>query len=108
VLLIIFMVLKQAMVNEVTARVPPRSQDPAPSATRQIVLAVKAGGALTLDDRPVTPQSLPAEIAARLRGDRDGAVFFQIDDAVPYADAVRVMDLVKGAGARVLAVVTRD
>jgi biopolymer transport protein ExbD len=108
VLLIIFMVLKQTTLNKVTASVPSKSDDPAPQTTRQIVLTVRAGGQLSLDDHPVAPASLAHQVSERLRLDGPKAVFFQIDDAVPYGEAMKVMDAVKGVGARVLAIVTKD
>jgi biopolymer transport protein ExbD len=35
-------------------------------------------------------------------------VFFKIDDDANYGRAVRIMDICKGAGAKTLAIVTKD
>jgi len=35
-------------------------------------------------------------------------VFFKIDDEAPYGEVVHFMDLVKGAGATTLGIVTKD
>jgi biopolymer transport protein ExbD len=107
VLLIIFMVLQQASRLQMTANVPDKS-GPTQEAAHQIVLRVRAGPKLALDDEPVEPQALVAAVAAKLRRDQHKAVFFQVEDAVPYGDVVRLMDVVKGAGALVLAVITQD
>jgi biopolymer transport protein ExbD len=106
VLLIIFMVLQQATLNQLTATVPDRSDDPAADPQPQIVLTVKPGGKVALDDEPLELSALRPRVADRLRRDRQGAVFFQVEDAVSYGEVVRVMDVVKGAGARVLGIVT--
>jgi biopolymer transport protein ExbD len=106
VLLIIFMVLQQASLNQITATVPDRGDDALPDGQRQIVLTVGVGGKLALDDEPVAAAALLPRVAERLRGDRHRAVFFQVEDAVSYGEVVHLMDAVRGAGARVLGIVT--
>jgi biopolymer transport protein ExbD len=106
VLLIIFMVLQQATLNQVTATVPDRSDDPPANSDPQIVLTVKAGGRVALDDEPLEAAAVVPRVTERLRRDRHRAVFFQVEDAVSYGEVVQLMDAVKGAGARVLGIVT--
>jgi biopolymer transport protein ExbD len=109
VLLIIFMVLKQTTLNKLTANVPRKDTAQEPQQPQsQIVLTVKPGGELVLGDRRLAPDALGREVADQLSRDVHKAVFFQIEDGVPYGEAIRVMDVVKGAGARVLAIITKE
>jgi len=42
-----------------------------------------------------------------LRFDKRKLVFFDVDDDCAYGDVIKLMDTVRGAGARVLGVVTK-
>jgi biopolymer transport protein ExbD len=108
VLLIIFMVLLPATLKQLTATVPPKSEGTPPPGPEQTVLKIGAQGELLLNSEPVTPESLPGRVRQRLARDGQGAVLFDVDDDARYGQVIRFMDLVKGAGARTLAIVTKD
>lgn len=109
VLLIIFMVLIPSSLKQLTAAVPQKTEptrqhDPEPS----LVVAIAADGELALNGARVQAGNLAEKLRARLEGKREKVVFFEIDDAIHYGVAVRLMDLAAGAGAKALGVVTRD
>jgi biopolymer transport protein TolR len=110
VLLIIFMVLVPATVKQLTATIPRKEQqqDPDPQTPPQIVLKVGPEGQLTLGETPVPPADLRAIIGKRLESASQKVVFFDVDDDARYGAVVRYMDIVRGAGARTLGIVTRD
>lgn len=110
VLLIIFMVLTPVMLKELSAVVPRQAVDesPAPPGSPPIVVRLNGAGSLSLGGEVVPLESLRARVAERLSHDRQKVVFFDVDDSANYGRAVRIMDICKGAGARTLAIVTRE
>jgi biopolymer transport protein ExbD len=111
VLLIIFMVLTPTMLKHMTANVPRKADvntPPPPPGTEPIVVEMTAKGELTLSTEPVAFEALADKVADKLKHDRTKVVFFKIEDDAMYGDVIRAMDLVRGAGARTLAIVTKD
>ncbi len=111
VLLIIFMVLTPSMLKELTANVPRKADQntpPPPPTETPIVVEYGADRTLQLNTEPVAPESLAEKVAERLKGDRNKVVFFKIDDEAPYGDTVKFMDIVKGAGAKTLGIITTE
>jgi biopolymer transport protein TolR len=108
VLLIIFMVLIPASLEQLTAAVPRKVESAAqPDSSPQLVLKIGAQGELALNDVPVAPGELEEKVRGRLLATSRKVVFFDVADGARYGSVVRVMDLVKGAGGG-LAIVTRD
>src|SRR2546421_4779438 len=111
VLLIILMVLTPSMLKELTANVPKKDESPTPpppDPNPPMVLEISAKSELALNTEPVAPEALADKITERLKHDRQKVVFFKVDDAALYGDVVKFMDIVKGAGARTLAIITKD
>ena len=110
VLLIIFMVLVPATVKQLTATIPRKDEasTPATNTAPQIVLKVGPQGQLTLGQDGVEPANLREVIQKRLESASEKVVFFDVDDDARYGAVVRYMDVVRGAGARTLGIVTRD
>jgi biopolymer transport protein TolR len=110
VLLIIFMVLVPATVKQLTATIPRKDEAPTPDTNTppQIVLKVGPEGQLTLGTDKVEPVDLRDVIRKRLESASQKVVFFDVDDDARYGAVVRYMDVVRGAGARTLGIVTRD
>jgi biopolymer transport protein TolR len=109
VLLIIFMVLTPATLKHLSATVPRKADEsaPQPPGDAPLVVEYTAKRELTVSGEPVAPEALGARLAERLRYDRQKVVFFKAEDDALYGEVVRLMDVARGAGARVLAVVTR-
>jgi biopolymer transport protein ExbD len=110
VLLIIFMVLVPSMLKELTANIPRKDESntpPDPSAS-PVVVEYTAKGELTLNGEPLAPEALADKIAEKIKYKSQKVVFFKIEDEAPYGDAIRFMDIVRGAGATTLGIVTKD
>jgi biopolymer transport protein TolR len=108
VLLIIFMVLVPSTLKQLQASVPRKVESTAQDQNTQLVVKIGARGELALNEQPVTREALPTELRRRLTADGQKPVFFEVADGVAYGEVVTIMDLVKGAGWRRLAIVTRD
>ena len=108
VLLIIFMVLTPSTLKHLDATVPKKADETAapPPTEAPILVEYTAKRELTVNGEPVQPDALPAALAARLRDDRQKVVFFKAEDQAAYGEVVRLMDVARGSGAKVLAVVT--
>ena len=110
VLLIIFMVLVPSMLKELSANVPKKDESntpPDPNAV-PIVVEYTAAGELSVNTEPVSRDGLADKVGERLKFKNQKVVFFKIEDEAPYGDAIRFMDIVKGAGATTLGIVTKD
>jgi biopolymer transport protein ExbD len=111
VLLIIFMVLTPTMLKELTANVPKKQEDntpPPPDPNPPMVLEITAKSELLLNTEPLSPETLADKVTERLKHDRLKVVFFKVDDEAMYGDVVKFMDIVKGAGAKTLAIITKN
>ncbi len=111
VLLIIFMVLTPSMLKHMTANVPRKADintPPPPPGNEPIVIEYRASRELTINSDPVSPEALQDKITEKLKHDRQKVVFFKIEDDALYGEVVRFMDIVRGAGAKTLGIVTKD
>ncbi len=70
----------------------------AAASTEPLVLRVKSAEELTLDDRPVTTQSLAEALKAARAQQPDRPVAMQADRAAPFGVVVQVLDALKQAG----------
>ena len=109
VLLIIFMVMTPLMLKELGVNVPKKENVEVQNVTQadQLVIEFRANTIL-LNKEPVSESQLADKIHTALAQRRDKVVFFNIDDEAPYGDAVHVMDIVRGAGAKTLGIMTRN
>jgi biopolymer transport protein ExbD len=110
VLLIIFMVMTPVMLKEIAAAVPRKATEEtaAPPGSPPIVVRLDAAGGLFVSGDPIAAEALAASVAERLSHDRKKIVFFDVDDQASYGRAVKLMDTCKGAGAKILGIVTKD
>jgi biopolymer transport protein ExbD len=98
------------MLKELTANVPKKDESntpPDPNAV-PIVVEYTAQGELSVNTESVAPEGLASKVSERLKFKSQKVVFFKIEDEAPYGDAIRFMDIVKGAGATTLGIVTKD
>lgn len=110
VLLIIFMVLTPSMLKHMTANVPRKADEntpPDPSNTPTIV-ELNKDREIAINSDPVSFEGVTEKISDRLKHDSKKIVFFKIADDANYGDAVKLFDMVRGAGAKVLGIVTKD
>ena len=110
VLLIIFMVLVPSMLKELSTNIPKKDTSSAPPDPNVVPIVVEYTGQreLSINQEPVAPEGLAERIVERLKYKNQKVVFFKIDDDAPYGEVVHFMDIVKGAGATTLGIVTKD
>jgi len=110
VLLIIFIVLVPSMLKELTANVPKKDRSDTPPDPTVVPIVVEYTGhrELSVNQEPVAPEALADKVQERLKFKSQKVVFFKIDDEAPYGEVVHFMDIVRGAGATTLGIVTKD
>ena len=109
VLLIIFMVMTPVLLKKLDLNVPEKvDTDVQVTASEQLVVSVAADSSVSINKEPVPRDELGAKLSELLQSRRDKVVFFDVDDTANYADVVAVMDVTRGAGAKVLGIMTKD
>ena len=115
VLLIIFMVMTPLMLKELGINVPKKEnvqvQEQVTSDQLVVVVRASADGktaTFMINNETIAESLLADRMHDLLSQRRDKVVFFNVDDDANYGDAVRAMDIVRGAGAKVLGIMTRQ
>ncbi len=77
---------------------------------RNVSVTMGSNGALALDDKPVARELLRAALAARLAqpGNEDVLVVVRADAGAPYGTVRGLLDDAKAAGAKRIAIATRQ
>lgn len=108
VLLIVFMVAAPLATVNVPLDLPVSSARAAPDASPPVTISLQADLSVHLGEAAVTRESLPRRLNALVGKDRDRRIFLRADSAVPYGELMRLMDDLRTAGYRRLALVTLD
>jgi biopolymer transport protein ExbD len=109
VLLIIFMVMMPVIMRDITLEIPRKAEPNEDQMSEAvIVVQVEMDGTIKLNDKQVNKFQLAEELAATLKNKRDKIVFAGFADDLNYAEAVSVMDVIKGAGATKVALKMKD
>ena len=107
VLLIIFMVMTPVLLKKMDLQVPEKvDSDVQTSASDQVVLSIAADGTVAINKEPVPRETLAVKMTDVLHARREKGVFFDIDDRANYSEVVKIMDDTRGAGAKVLGIMT--
>ncbi len=105
VLLIIFMVTAPMMTEGLEVDLPrTRTVSVLPKDVENLVLTIKADGAMYLDEYRVDMQDLGGHVQ-RLVSDQKKMLFLRADREVPYGVVVKAMGVLKAAGIDRLGVV---
>jgi biopolymer transport protein TolR len=110
VLLIIFMVLTPILLKQMEVNVPQKDNavDVKPQVTtEQVVIRIEADGRLSINHEPVSPEQLAEKVRTTFAARREKVLFFDVDDKANYGQVVSVMDTCRGAGVKVLGIMTR-
>jgi biopolymer transport protein TolR len=109
VLLIIFMVMTPTLLKELSVVVPEKSdvQIATPTTSDQVVVAVTRENKITVIQEPIAESALADRIHDLMNARTDKLVFFDLDDEADYGEVVHVMDIVRGAGAKTLGIMTK-
>ena len=104
VLLIIFMLTAHLIARQaIEIELPHASQSTAPPPTT-LAIALKADGAMFLNDKPVTPDALRAAIKDAVARDPKSQAIIAGDKRVSHGRVVWVLDTVKSLGITQLAI----
>ncbi len=107
VLLIIFMVMTPVLLKKMDLQVPEKvDSDVQTSASDQVVLSIAADGTVAINKEPIPRETLAVKMTDVLHARREKVVFFDIDDRANYSEVVKIMDDTRGAGAKVLGIMT--
>lgn len=110
VLLIIFMVVTPLLTKKFWLHVPKKEEaaepTPAPNEQKPVVLTYRKDGVIKVNSDRVGIGDLGARLRTILSSRGDGVIFFDAESDADYGEAVRVMDVARGAGATNIAVVT--
>ncbi|MGH9364215.1 MAG: ExbD/TolR family protein [Thermoanaerobaculia bacterium] len=106
VLLIIFMVLTPLLQMGYDVKVPPKSNVPndAPPPD-QLIVSLTAQNRIFLNKEEMNEQTLALRLTEILKNRASKTVFFSGDDAANYSQVIKVMDIVRNAGATNLGIV---
>jgi biopolymer transport protein ExbD len=111
VLLIIFMVATPILLKQMEVKVP-QSADvditPPPVTTEQVVLQVDKENRISINHEPVAPEALADRVRTIFEGRREKLMFFDVDDNANYGEVVHIMDVCRGAGVKVLGIMTKS
>ncbi len=111
VLLIIFMVLTPILLKQLQVTVPQKADvevTPPPVTTEQVVIRIEADGKMAINHEPVAPEALAERVRTIFAGRREKVMFFDVDDRANYGQVVDVMDTCRGAGVKVLGIMTKS
>ncbi|MFO0723988.1 MAG: biopolymer transporter ExbD [Myxococcota bacterium] len=107
VLLIIFMVMTPVLLKKMDLQVPEKvDSDVQTTTSDQVVLSIAADGTVAINKEPVPRETLGTKMTDVLHARREKVVFFDIDDRANYSEVVKIMDDTRGAGAKVLGIMT--
>jgi biopolymer transport protein ExbD len=102
VLLIIFMVMTPTTMKHLKPQMARESNEPAPAGPQPVLVELTAT-AVSVNGDTIKWTELHERVKERLHQSHQTAVFLKIADDVEYGDAIRLLDVCKGAGAQILA-----
>jgi biopolymer transport protein ExbD len=109
VLLIIFMVMTPTLLKEMDVTVPEKAdvQVATPTTTDQVVVSVSREGKVSVNHEPIVESALSGRIHDLMSSRSDKLVFFDVDDDANYGEVMHLMDVCRGAGTKVLGIMTK-
>ncbi len=108
VLLIIFMVITPLLQMGYDVKVPPKATVDQPQSTiDQLIVSITPQKRIYLNKQEVTTQQLNQQLSDILknRASNNRTVFVSADDGTGYGDVVKIMDVIRTAGAKNIGIV---
>ena len=108
VLLIIFMVITPLLQMGYDVKVPPKATVDQPQSTiDQLIVSITPQKRVFLNKQEVTPQQLNQQLSDILknRASNNRTVFVSADDTTDYGEVVKIMDVIRTAGAKNIGIV---
>jgi len=109
VLLIIFMVATPMLIRDLDLTVPEKAdvQVTTPTTANQVVVSVTKEGQVEINREPIVESQFGEKIHDLMTARSEKLVFFDVDDDAIYGDAMHLMDVARGAGAKTLGIMTK-
>jgi biopolymer transport protein ExbD len=98
VLLIIFMVAAPLATVDIAVDLPASNATPHPRPDKPVYLTIKPDLSLSVGNDTVDKSALPATLDSSTRGDKDTRIFLRADQAVPYGQVMKVMNVLRASG----------
>ena len=108
VLLIIFMVAAPLATVDVPVDLPSATAKPQPRPEAPLFVSVKADTGLLVGEAPAQLETLGSALDAATGGDHDARVFLRADKSVDYGRLMTVMNALRDAGYRKVALVALE
>jgi biopolymer transport protein ExbD len=108
VLLIIFMVAAPLSTVDIPIDLPGQTAPATPREDEPVFLTINAENELFLGEIPVPPAGLASALEQATGGDAETRLYLRADSAVPYGALMAVMDDLRGAGYRKVALVALE
>jgi biopolymer transport protein ExbD len=108
VLLIIFMVITPVSQKGIDIKLPESGKDSGGMDQQQttgIVLTMEKNKTVKLNTDPISIDMLSAKLRELYAMRVEKTIFIRADETVPYSEVLRLMDIARGAGIEVLAVI---
>lgn len=108
VLLIIFLVVTPMLTKLFLVQVPPQETEAVPNTQTddQVVLKLESDGRLLMNGQVLALDALDEKLRRVFAKLDPDVVFFDAADNAPFGEAVKVMDIARGAGAVTVGLVT--
>ena len=107
VLLVIFMVTAPLLTVGVEVELPKTKSSVIGGSDEPLSISIDAGGVIFIQDTEVKLRSLVARLDAITQENRDIRIFIRGDQSINYGRVLSVMGLIKSAGYRKIALLTR-
>jgi biopolymer transport protein TolR len=108
VLLIIFMVTAPLLHQGIPVELPEAESQNLPTDLEDpLVVSINREGIVYLQDEPIHPTLLVERLLPMIEARGDDRVYLKADDAVPYGDVVRVLEVLRRGGVTGVGMVTR-
>lgn len=108
VLLIIFMVAAPLATVDIAVNLPSASAEQQPRPDKPIFVTFKADRSFAVGDDAVGRADIAAALDVASGADREQRVFLRADQALPYGEVMEVMNLLRNAGYRKVALVALE
>jgi biopolymer transport protein ExbD len=105
------MVLTPILLKQMEVNVPQKNTDvqvTPPVTSEQVVLRVESDGKISINHEPVATDQLAEKVRTIFAARREKVMFFDVDDKANYGLVVGVMDTCRGAGVKVLGIMTKS
>ena len=107
VLLIIFMVAAPLLTVGIPVDLPKAQGQPMPNETEPLSVTIGKDGKIRLQEAIVSPDELFTKVQAIVQGDPEKRIFLRANQDADYGSVARVLDRLKAAGSRHVALETK-